>query len=131
MTKSSGLCVGSYISFGRWKKEMKNSLRLESKSGAGNEVGGTGGVIGTGICGGTAHYVPGHATGDTAGHPVKYPVRNTAKEAASDKEQILNKSVYYSRYYSPLDYFLERASRWVLVFAFLYMLAQIIRVVIR
>ena len=122
---------------------MKNSLRLKSKSAAGsaagNEVGGTGGVIGTGICGGTANYVPGHATGDatryaardTAGHPVKYPVRNTDKEAASDKEPILNKSVYYSRYYSPLDYFLERASRWVLVFAFLYMLAQIIRVVIR
>lgn len=86
---------------------MKNNLRLDSKSGAGS------------------------GAGSAARYNAGYVARGTAKEAVGDKEPIHNKSVYYSRYYSPLDYFLERASRWVLVFAFLYMLAQIVRAVIR
>jgi len=110
---------------------MKNSLRLKSKSGAGSAARGTasGGTrsFARAVAGGSAtdaaRYFPRHVAGGAT--------RDTSKEAAGDKEQTLNKSAYYSRYYSPLDYFLERASRWVLGFAFLYMLAQIIRVVIR
>ena len=98
---------------------MKNSLHLDSKSGAGGEARYA------------ARHVPGHAARGVARDTAGYVARGAAKGTADDKEPILNKSVYYSRYYSPLDYFLERASRWVLVFAFLYMLAQIIRVVVR